>query len=1014
MRIRLIVLLMLLTTLGAAQTMWDTALPIRQGVNIEWSRATATSDDGGIVYVWSDTKYGGRDLFAMKFDEDGNSEWGQEPTIIDNKIDRQEDPVIIKTSDGNFVIAWIEFSLDQDGDVFAQKISNDGELLWQEGGVPVCTYQDIQISLNIVENNVGGAYILWRDSRNPSVDLYAANLDGNGNNLWATDGMPIANTGFPETSNSMREDGDGGFFIGYQVEMNNTKNIYAKRFNSEGVSLWGEALPIAVANGDQTTPRVTPDGLGGFIFVWEDKRDETSNIFAQRILSDGTADWGDYLEVYSDEDDPQSFTQNYPQVQSDGLGNTIIAWQDKRNSFDNVGIYAQKINSSGEKLWNEDGVEVRANQVRELTMRIDSDTNGGAYVAWTDMRNGDFPQVDIYAQHLNADGTFQWDADGVAICTSPNEQNNPLIKMVGDHVFVVFLDARTGSIGITHQIINADSEFVLADNGETVFFGLSGDAGKDDLIEAYPRQSQGDAVVVWHDTRAASNGVQIFFQFVNPDGSVDLEANGRPVTVLTGYPQSSFDAATNDAGQTMVVWIEQRGFIPKLFAQLIDVDGNYLFGDMGLEMTSTDPMAAGQEDPNVSYYNGDFYIGWSDNIMNDDAIFIKQVFGQRISNGQKMWGDDGIQLSNSLNGNNEIEMELYDVIGNYYLWNVASVDRRVVKVNEDGEIYDGYSIEGNSIAPNGVTVYAGGSGQIHENNLYYTWGDDRENVISTIFTQGFQDDGTFIWQEGIPTSLDVVDEALNEAKNSDLTIGDAIYVVWNESHTSENPNIKVQKISFDGDFQFAEEGVTLGEGEITQQNPKIARISNGYYAVAWEQQEGLEFDLYMNLIRYNGETLNGSTGIPLTNELKDQKSVRIVPMGDGKAFFFWADGISSGKTVILGVYGQYVDFSSVSNEDNNNAQVVNLNLEQNYPNPFNPTTTIKFNLTKDTKDVELAVYNLKGQKVKTLVKDNFNQGSYSFVWNGDNEQDNAVASGVYFYKLKAGDRTETKKMVLMK
>jgi len=1014
MRIRLIVFLMLLTTLVTAQTMWDSALPIRQGVNIEWSRATATSDDGGIVYVWSDTKFGGRDLFAMKFDEQGNSEWGTEPTIIDNKIDRQEDPVIIKTSDGNFVIAWIDFSLDHDGDVYAQKISNDGDLLWQEGGVPVCEYQDIQISLNIVENNVGGAYILWRDSRNPSIDLYAANLDSDGNNLWATNGIPIANTNYPETSNSMREDGDGGFFIGYQVKISNNENIFAKRINSAGESVWGDPIPVAVANGDQSTPRVAPDGLGGFIFVWEDKRVATTNIFAQRLLSDGTADWGDYLEVYSDEDNEMSYDQSYPQIQNDGMGNTIIAWQDKRFSFDNVGIFAQKINSEGVKLWDAEGLEVRANLVKELTLRIDSDDNGGAYLVWTDLRNGNFPQSDIYAQHLNSDGTFQWGDDGIAICTAPNEQNNPLIKMTGDHVFVVFLDARTGSIGISQQVVDDSSNIVLEENGETVFFGLSGDAGKEGLIEAYPRLTQNDAVVIWHDTRGASNGYQIFFQFVNPDGTVDLEDNGRPVCEPTGYSQTDFSAAVNDEGETLIVWIEQRGLTPKLYAQLIDVNGNYLWDDTGLEMTTGS--TAGQEDPNVSYYNGDFYVGWSDNQYTEEYTIIKKVFGQRISNGQKQWGDEGIQISGSESGADDIEMELYDLIGNYFIWNVSSVDRRIVKVNEDGDIFDGYSVEGNSVAPDTVRVFAGSTGEIYNNNLYYSWADNREDYNSTIFTQGYTDDGSYVWQEDMTTSVHSYGEALNEASNSDLVIGDAVYVTWNESPTSDNQNIKVQKISFDGQKQFGEEGLMIAEGDFSQINPQIEKVSNGYYVIAWEQENeaGLEFDLYMNLVRYNGETLNGSTGIPLTDELKNQESVRIVPMGNGKAFFFWADGISSGKTVILGVYSQYVDFSPVSIDDNNDAHVATSLLLQNYPNPFNPTTKISFNLEKDTKDVELSIYNLKGQKVKTIVRDDFSKGRYSFVWNGDNNQDQPVASGVYFYKLKAGSKSETKKMILMK
>ncbi len=1008
MKSRLIVFLLLLTTFVCAQTMWEDALPIRQGVNIEWYRTSATTDDGGIIYVWSDTKNGDRDLFAMKFDALGVSQWGQEPTTIDNKSDRQEAPVIVKTSDGNFVIAWIDYSLDQDGDVFAQKINNAGELLWQEGGVPVCTNQDDQISLNIVKNNVGGAYLLWNDKRDYYRDLYGANLDGNGNNLWNTDGIYIAST-----NNSLTEDGDGGFVIAYDSLSDNISNVFANRFNSNGQSVWGQAIPLTVDDGYQGNVKVASDGLGAFVFVWEDRREDTTNIFAQRLLSDGSADWGQYIEVYSDEDDAQSFNQSYPQIQADGLGNTIIAWEDSRNSFISVGLLAQKISSTGAKLWAEDGVEIRTNEVRELTFRIDSDTNGGAFLVWTDMRNGDFPQVDIFAQHLNSEGIFQWGEAGLAICTATNEQNFPLIKKSGDNIFAVWLDGRTGSKGINQQIINASNNTVLAENGQTVFYGLSGDAGKNDLIEVHPRPVQNDLVVVWWDSRYAINGYQIFFQFINPDGSVDLEENGRPLTIPTGHERSDFNSVTNPEGQTMVLWQEQSGYYPKIYAQLIDVDGSLLWGDEGMEMTTG--FTAGQENPRVSYYNGDFYLGWSDNILTDQSLFIKQVFGQRISNGAKQWGESGIQLSGSINFEYDSDIQLYDLIGNYYVWNVNVTDRRVAKVNEAGQVMEGYSIEGNSLVPEEVFVDGGGKGAIYNNTLYYSWADDREDQLYTIYTQGLTDDGSFTWQEEFPTSLHNYDGILSESRNPDLAIGDAIYVTWEESTIGYNENIKAQKISFSGEKQFAEEGLIIAEGDFNQRRPVIEKINDDYHVIAWEQEESYwNKDIYMNLLKSNGETLNGSVGIPLTTELKDQNSVRIAPMGDNKAFFVWADGRSSGKTSIFGIYAQYVDFSAVSNDDSNDAQIANSSLAQNYPNPFNPTTRISFNLAKDTKDVELTIYNVKGQKVKTLAKDSFSKGSYSFVWNGLNEQDKAVASGLYFYNLKAGNQTETRKMVLMK
>jgi len=92
-------------------------------------------------------------------------------------------------------------------------------------------------------------------------------------------------------------------------------------------------------------------------------------------------------------------------------------------------------------------------------------------------------------------------------------------------------------------------------------------------------------------------------------------------------------------------------------------------------------------------------------------------------------------------------------------------------------------------------------------------------------------------------------------------------------------------------------------------------------------------------------------------------------------------------------------------------------LAQNYPNPFNPSTTITYDIP-DSKvegvSVELKVYNLRGQIVKALVNEVKQPGQYVIQWNGRDEQGNVAASGVYFYRIKAGDFTSTRKMVLLK
>lgn len=90
-----------------------------------------------------------------------------------------------------------------------------------------------------------------------------------------------------------------------------------------------------------------------------------------------------------------------------------------------------------------------------------------------------------------------------------------------------------------------------------------------------------------------------------------------------------------------------------------------------------------------------------------------------------------------------------------------------------------------------------------------------------------------------------------------------------------------------------------------------------------------------------------------------------------------------------------------------------LALFQNYPNPFNPVTTIEYALLRNC-DVDLTIYDIMGQKVKTLVQGFQKIGYYSIEWDGISERGVRVASGIYFYKIKAGEFTQSKKMMIVK
>ncbi|RLC58512.1 MAG: hypothetical protein DRH89_00975, partial [Candidatus Cloacimonadota bacterium] len=103
---------------------------------------------------------------------------------------------------------------------------------------------------------------------------------------------------------------------------------------------------------------------------------------------------------------------------------------------------------------------------------------------------------------------------------------------------------------------------------------------------------------------------------------------------------------------------------------------------------------------------------------------------------------------------------------------------------------------------------------------------------------------------------------------------------------------------------------------------------------------------------------------------------------------------------------------SVSSDDITVIPTADL-LAQNYPNPFNPTTTIAYNMVKDG-NVSIEVFNIKGQKVKTLINEQTAAGDHTIVWDGTDNNSHQVSSGMYFYKMKSSNYTSTKKMILMK
>jgi len=120
---------------------------------------------------------------------------------------------------------------------------------------------------------------------------------------------------------------------------------------------------------------------------------------------------------------------------------------------------------------------------------------------------------------------------------------------------------------------------------------------------------------------------------------------------------------------------------------------------------------------------------------------------------------------------------------------------------------------------------------------------------------------------------------------------------------------------------------------------------------------------------------------------------------------------STAYALVLGIC-EYIglDLTQIQNEA---YKPSGYSLLQNYPNPFNPVTKLRYDLPENS-HVNITIYDMLGRAVKTMVNQHQNAGHRSIIWDGTNDYDNTVSTGIYLYQIQAGAYTRTKKMVFLK
>lgn len=134
---------------------------------------------------------------------------------------------------------------------------------------------------------------------------------------------------------------------------------------------------------------------------------------------------------------------------------------------------------------------------------------------------------------------------------------------------------------------------------------------------------------------------------------------------------------------------------------------------------------------------------------------------------------------------------------------------------------------------------------------------------------------------------------------------------------------------------------------------------------------------------------------------------------DDNSYGSFNSSVGAGQNIGGTIMYAVLDIEFPTDTDDSQIGIPSIALSQNYPNPFNPSTTIAYNV-KEATNVQLEVFNIKGQKVKTLVNEYRTPGEYYVTWDGKNDASEAMNSGVYFYRIKSENYSSAKKMILMK
>ncbi|MBN2426464.1 MAG: T9SS type A sorting domain-containing protein [Calditrichaceae bacterium] len=423
---------------------------------------------GGVYVFWRDyrdeTGMFGGDIYGQRLDANGIIKWTENGTVIQTTSYGEFAPQAVPDKNGGVILLWSQNPNGfYDYKLFCQRLDSTGNKLWGADGKTIAESNGTNSFPQITSDGRGGAYIVWMNlpATPGSTDIYLQHVDSTGSLYWPANGLAICDTSNSQSYPALCADGLGGVFIVWQDSRNiSNPDIYAQYIDGDKNVLWPHnGLAICQASGSVEFPDIVGDGQGGVFIVWQDNRNIDNGIALQHVNAAG--------ELLLDEQGVMicnaENTKSDVNIISDGNDGAYIIWQDERSG--DCDIYAQYINQDAVPQWSANGIPIIAAANDQLTPAAIVDELGNCFMAWSDDRGDEWG--DIYGQMINTSGNLLWDSEGIGMATANGyEQEEPVVEIISDGNFVLsWLDMRNETdFDIYVHKTNRDEHLVSAIN----------------------------------------------------------------------------------------------------------------------------------------------------------------------------------------------------------------------------------------------------------------------------------------------------------------------------------------------------------------------------------------------------------------------------------------------------------------------------------------------------------------------------------------------------------------------